>query len=101
MSASEGVLENEDDLINEYGLKNEEDLKNEADIMHKGGIKITVTQVKGKTQKSLAAQPTHHYQHKLLIRASALEGPPLVNRFLFSFCQAQFQLAIAFAIELR
>ena len=47
MSASEGVLENEDDLINEYGLKNEEDLKTEAEIMHKGGNKMTVTQVKG------------------------------------------------------
>ena len=93
MSASEGVLENEDDLINEYGLKNEEDLKNEADIIHKGGIKMTVTQVKGPTQKSLAAQPTHHYQHKLLVRVSALQGLPLVNRFLFSFAKLSQVLA--------
>ena len=54
MSTNEGKLENEEDLINEYGLKSEVDLK------HKGDIKMTVTQVKGQTQKSLPAASTIH-----------------------------------------
>ena len=57
MSTNEGKLENEEDLINEYGLKSEVDLK------HKGDIKMTVTQVKGLTQKSLPAASTIHTPH--------------------------------------